>query len=118
MQRFPPPPFPQVFPFYMNSECGLVLHFLLSGAQYLEHRGNLPQCGTKRLALNLWAVLSKFGFGNKFISWVKLLYAAPQARVFTNACLLESFPLGRGTRQGCPVCWPVRPGYRTSGRPY
>lgn len=25
----------------------------------------------------LWAVLGKFGFGERFIAWVKLLYASP-----------------------------------------
>ena len=51
----------------------------------------------------LWAVLAKFGFGPRFISWVKLLYDAPRARVCTNACLSDPFPLERGTRQGCPL---------------
>lgn len=41
----------------------------------------------------LWAVLSKFGFALKFQLWIKMLYANPQARMYTNACLLDSFLL-------------------------
>lgn len=65
----------------------------------------------------LWVVLTKFGYGWKYISWVKMLYAALQATVYTNACLLEPFPLSRGTRQS-PVSRPVCPGHRASGRPH
>lgn len=51
----------------------------------------------------LWATLNAFGFGQHFIQWVKLLYHAPTARVSVNGWLSGSFPLGRGTRQGCPL---------------
>ncbi|KAI9999384.1 hypothetical protein NQD34_018261 [Periophthalmus magnuspinnatus] len=51
----------------------------------------------------LFYTLKRFGFGDKFISWIKLLYALPMARVRTNNIFSEYFSLGRGTRQGCPL---------------
>ena len=47
----------------------------------------------------LFTALDKFGF----ISWIKLLYSAPQAAVRTNGTISKYFPLQRGTRQGCPL---------------
>lgn len=51
----------------------------------------------------LWAVLRRFGLGDNFIQWVKLLYAAPKARIPVNGDLSDSFSLFRGTRQGYPL---------------
>lgn len=51
----------------------------------------------------LWAVLHKLGFGPQFLSWVRLLYSAPVARIRTNGLISEPFALHRGTRQGCPL---------------
>lgn len=51
----------------------------------------------------LFAALEKFGCGNKFLSWIKLLYNNPCTKIFTNQTLSVSFELGRGTRQGCPL---------------
>lgn len=51
----------------------------------------------------LFAVLKKFGFGDKFISWIQLLYSSPKASVHTNDTYSDYFVLGRGTRQGCPL---------------
>lgn len=51
----------------------------------------------------LFSSLKHFGFGNGFISWVKLLYSLPQASVCTNTQRSDLFPLFRGTRQGCPL---------------
>ena len=51
----------------------------------------------------LFKVLEKFGFGKKFISWIRLLYSSPLARVNTNRQYSTYFPLSRGTRQGCPL---------------
>lgn len=51
----------------------------------------------------LFYTLKKFGFGENFISWVKLLYSAPQASVRTNNIRSEYFNLYRSTRQGCPL---------------
>lgn len=51
----------------------------------------------------LFAVLKKFGFGDKFISWIRLLYSFPKASVHTNDTYSDYFDLGRGCRQGCPL---------------
>lgn len=51
----------------------------------------------------LWAVLSRFGFGPRFLTWLQILYAQPRVRIRTNGNLSELFSLGRGTRQGCPL---------------
>lgn len=49
----------------------------------------------------LFAVLEKFQLGQDFISWIKLLYQNPTARILTNPTLSTQFKLCRGTRQGC-----------------
>ncbi len=51
----------------------------------------------------LFCVLQKFGFGNTFISWIKLLYSSPVCSVQANGVSSSIFPLKRGTRQGCPL---------------
>ena len=51
----------------------------------------------------LFYTLRKFGFCEKFISWVRLLYTLPSASVRTNSINSEYFSLQRGTRQGCPL---------------
>uniref|UniRef100_A0A3B5PRH3 Reverse transcriptase domain-containing protein n=1 Tax=Xiphophorus maculatus TaxID=8083 RepID=A0A3B5PRH3_XIPMA len=51
----------------------------------------------------LFVVLKKFGFGDTFVSWIRLLYASPKASVHTNDIYSDYFSLGRGTRQGCPL---------------
>ena len=48
-----------------------------------------------------YKVLEKLKFGTGFISWVKLLYTNPNARILTNRTISEPFNLHRGTRQGC-----------------
>lgn len=51
----------------------------------------------------LFAVLKKFRCGHRFMSWIKLLYNNPCARILTNQTRSTPFQLGRGTRQGCPL---------------
>lgn len=51
----------------------------------------------------LYYTLNKFGFGKNLISWIKLLYSSPMARVRTNTSYSQFFSLHRGTRQGCPL---------------
>lgn len=51
----------------------------------------------------LFTALKKFGFGDRFSSWIQLLYTNPQASVCTGDTRSEYFPLSRGTRQGCPL---------------
>ncbi|KAJ1155329.1 hypothetical protein NDU88_008059 [Pleurodeles waltl] len=48
-------------------------------------------------------VLLKNGLGPKFRRLVKLLYSNPTARVQVNGVVSDAFPIGRGTRQGCPL---------------
>lgn len=47
--------------------------------------------------------LSRFGFGPKYISWIRLLYAPPMASVQTNKIRSEYFRLTHSTRQGCSL---------------
>ncbi len=51
----------------------------------------------------MWAVLQCFGFGEHFVSMIKTLYHSPAASVITGNIMSPSFPLQRGTRQGCPL---------------
>uniref|UniRef100_A0A671WYB0 Reverse transcriptase domain-containing protein n=1 Tax=Sparus aurata TaxID=8175 RepID=A0A671WYB0_SPAAU len=51
----------------------------------------------------LFAVLAKFGFGESFISWLRLLYTLPCASIITNNIQSGFFSLNRGCRQGCPL---------------
>lgn len=51
----------------------------------------------------LFFILQKFGFNQKFISWIRLLYADPVASIHINGLHSAPFPLLRGTRQGCPL---------------
>lgn len=50
----------------------------------------------------LWGVLSRFGFGSGFMTWLRMLYADPRARVHMNGCLSDSFPPGRGVVSSNP----------------
>ncbi len=57
-----------------------------------------------RLVWNyMWAVLQCFSFGEHFVSMIKTLYHSPAASVITGNIISPSFPLQRGTRQGCPL---------------
>lgn len=51
----------------------------------------------------LFDILRRFGFGDYFCSFVKMLYRSPSAAVTTNLATSEPFQLQRGTRQGCPL---------------
>lgn len=51
----------------------------------------------------LIGTLKAFGFGNGFMSWVRLLYSNPWAVVLTNGMISAQFDLHRETRQGCPL---------------
>lgn len=43
----------------------------------------------------LLAVLEKFGIGVRFISWIKLLYSNPNARILSNRNISDTFKLYR-----------------------
>lgn len=49
----------------------------------------------------LFFALKQFGFGEKFISWIRLLYTSPQACVTTNN-LQSQFPPIMGHKTGVP----------------
>ena len=51
----------------------------------------------------LYKVLEKFGFGETFISWIKLIYLNATTRLNINGFLTENIPLKSGDRQGCPL---------------
>lgn len=51
----------------------------------------------------LFYTLKRFGICGSFLSWIRLLYTSPLACVRTNNHYSKFFPLGRGTRQGCPL---------------
>ena len=51
----------------------------------------------------LFYCLEKFGLGDNFIRWVKVLYDNPQAAILANGLRSDGFPVHRGTRQGCPL---------------
>jgi hypothetical protein len=47
--------------------------------------------------------LCKFGFGEKFINWVRIVYKDSNSCILNNGFTTEYFCLERGIRQGCPL---------------
>ena len=47
--------------------------------------------------------LQKMGTEGTFLNTVKALYDKPTANIIVNGEKLKTFPLRRGTRQGCPL---------------
>ena len=47
--------------------------------------------------------LARFGFGDNFIPWIRILYSEPRAAIRVNGHLSTPFSLERGTLQGCPL---------------
>ena len=62
--------------------------------------------------LYLFEVLQRFGIGGKFLSWIRLLYADPQAVVLTNGLLSAPFQIASRNKTGLSSVSPfVHPGY-------
>ncbi len=59
----------------------------------------------------LFDVLKRFGFGEGYLKWIKLLYTEPVAQMITNSQTSNPFNLYRSTRQGCQMyfCSPLNP---------
>uniref|UniRef100_A0A803KAU1 Reverse transcriptase domain-containing protein n=1 Tax=Xenopus tropicalis TaxID=8364 RepID=A0A803KAU1_XENTR len=51
----------------------------------------------------LYFTLHEWGFGPKFITWIKALYHNPIGRITIGPQASNTFPIERGTRQGCPL---------------
>lgn len=51
----------------------------------------------------LFELLDRFGFGENFCNWVKLLYNDPYAEIMTNNIISKPIRIGRGCRQGGPL---------------
>ena len=51
----------------------------------------------------LFDILARFGLGENFCRWIKVLYDNPTAEVMTNGIISAPFKLSRSTRQGCPL---------------
>lgn len=53
--------------------------------------------------LYLFETLKAFGFGENFISWIKLLYTGASALLKVGGGLSCPVLVHRGIRQGCPL---------------
>lgn len=51
----------------------------------------------------LFAVLAKFGFGPRFINYVKATTVGAASSVLLNGRFTAPFPISRSIRQGCPL---------------
>lgn len=51
----------------------------------------------------MFAVVTQFGFGKHFISWIRLLYTSPCASIITNKNQSRYNFLNSSCRQGCPL---------------
>lgn len=51
----------------------------------------------------LFYTLDRFGFGQKFVRWIEILYTSPMASIRTNNNISNFCHLQQGTRQGCPL---------------
>lgn len=51
----------------------------------------------------MFKVIRKFGFGERFLKWLSLLYSGARGKVKVNGVLTDAFKIERSVRQGCPL---------------
>ncbi|CAI9622827.1 unnamed protein product, partial [Staurois parvus] len=51
----------------------------------------------------LWLLLDKCGLDGRFIGWLKTLYSGAESFMLVNGWIGQSFEVGSGVRQGCPL---------------
>ena len=51
----------------------------------------------------IFSALQKFGYGDKFIHMIKVVYISIQSKNKINGFLSDSFTLIQAVRQGCPL---------------
>lgn len=51
----------------------------------------------------LFAILKRFGFGENFRKWIKILYKDAMSFIKCNGLLTDAFKITRYIRQGCPL---------------
>lgn len=47
--------------------------------------------------------MRRFGFGERILKWIRLIYKNAKSCVKINGVLTDAFPLERSVRQGCPL---------------
>ncbi len=50
-----------------------------------------------------FTALSKFGFNDTWVSWVRALYHSASSAIKVNGTIGPDFHLARSVRQGCPL---------------
>ena len=51
----------------------------------------------------IFTILKKYGFGNNFIDWIRILFNSQESCVINGGHSTKYFPLERGARQGDPI---------------
>lgn len=51
----------------------------------------------------IFRVLQTLGFGEQFVSWIKILYTGIESALVINNIVGDLFPVCRSVRQGCPL---------------